>query len=80
MTISNINDDPLFDTPGAAEYLLSSVPTMERWRRVGQGPDFCKMSGLVRYQKSALDRYIEASTRRASRVQRTRHNEHEIAR
>jgi hypothetical protein len=63
MTDYRSNGDPLFDTSGAAEYLKSSIPTLERWRRVGEGPDFSKMCGLVRYRKSALDRFIDASTR-----------------
>jgi predicted DNA-binding transcriptional regulator AlpA len=61
------NDDPLLDTPVAAAYLGSSVPTLERHRRFGTGPDWVKMGGLVRYRKSALDSYIEECTRRPHR-------------
>lgn len=63
MELRNVIDDPLFNTAGAAKYLMSSAPTLERWRRNGVGPDFCKMGAAIRYRKSALDRFIEASTR-----------------
>jgi hypothetical protein len=69
-----LNTDPLLDTAGAAEYLQSSIPTLERHRRVGLGPDFTKMGGIVRYRKSALDRYIEESTRSAPNLRRARRN------
>jgi len=61
------NPDPLFDTLSAAKYLCDdnppSLPTMERWRKLGVGPAWTKMGGLVRYRKSALDAYIEQCTR-----------------
>lgn len=65
-----LNNDPLFDTPVAAEYLHSSVPTLERHRRLGTGPEWVKMGGMVRYRKSALDRYIDECTRRSRRRNR----------
>jgi hypothetical protein len=68
------NDDPLFDTPAAANYLNASVPTLERHRRFGTGPDWVKMGGLVRYRKSALDRHIDECTRRPRRNRRREKN------
>jgi len=59
-----VNDDPLFDTFDAAAYLGTSIPTLERWRRLGTGPDWVKMSGIVRYRKSCLDSHIDECTRR----------------
>jgi predicted DNA-binding transcriptional regulator AlpA len=57
------NDDPLLETPEAAKYLGVSVPTLDRWRALQLGPDYCKMVGLVKYRRSGLDRYIASSTR-----------------
>ena len=71
MTTGTLNTDPLFETPDGAEYLSASIPTLERWRRVGQGPDWCKMGGMVRYRRSALDRYIESTTRTMRRAKRS---------
>jgi len=62
-----INEDPLFDTNPAAQYLGLSVPTLERWRRSFVGPDWIKMGGLVKYRKSALNRYLEECTRQPRR-------------
>jgi hypothetical protein len=60
------NPDPLFDTAGAARYLCEddppSIVTMERWRRIGIGPAFVRMGGIVRYRRSALDAHIVACT------------------
>jgi predicted DNA-binding transcriptional regulator AlpA len=61
----NINPDPLFDTPQAAVYLHSSEPTLERNRRLGAGPRWVKMGGIVRYRRSDLDAYIEQCTRQS---------------
>jgi predicted DNA-binding transcriptional regulator AlpA len=64
------NDDPLFDTGPAAEFIGSSVPTMVRWRLGGEGPDFVKIGRLVKYRKSALERFIDQCTRRPHRRSR----------
>jgi predicted DNA-binding transcriptional regulator AlpA len=61
------NDDPLLDTAAAAAYLDSSLPTLERWRRLGTGPTWSKLGGLVRYRKSALDAFINECTRQPRR-------------
>ena len=56
-------DDPLFDTPGAAEYLGVSKPTLERWWTSGKGSAVIHMTArLVRYRKTDLDDFIRAST------------------
>jgi predicted DNA-binding transcriptional regulator AlpA len=69
-TPTAFNDGPLLDTPVAAQYLGTSVPTTQRWRRLGTGPDWVKMGGLVKYRKYALDRYIDECTRRPHRTHR----------
>lgn len=67
-------DDPLFDTEAGARYLAVSIPTMERWRRVGQGPSWAKLGGIVRYRKSALDAFVNECTRRPHRSRHTSRN------
>lgn len=61
------NDDTLFETPAAARYIGSSVPTLVRWRQIGEGPAFIKSGRAVKYRKSALDRYLDDCTRRPHR-------------
>ncbi len=61
--MQSINPDPLFDTAQAASYLHSSEPSLERFRRIGVGPKFVKMGGIVRYRRSDLDAYIDECTR-----------------
>lgn len=63
----SINPNPLFDTAQAASYLHSSEPSLERFRRLGGGPKFVKMGGIVRYRRSDLDLYIDECTRRPGR-------------
>jgi predicted DNA-binding transcriptional regulator AlpA len=74
-----LNDDPLLDTEQSARYLGSSEPTLERWRRLNTGPDWVKLGGLVRYRKSALDRFIEENTRQPRRRARRRLEKTEAA-
>ncbi|MEP3226320.1 MAG: helix-turn-helix domain-containing protein [Parasphingorhabdus sp.] len=50
----------ILDTGGAAQYLLLSKPTMERFRVTGKGPNYCKLGGAVRYRKSDLDAWLES--------------------
>ena len=57
--------DPKYAERDAAEYLVVSVKTLQRWRYVGRGPAFLKLEKLIRYQKSSLDRYLTSNTRNA---------------
>ena len=50
-------------TQDAAAQLLGVKPsTLERWRFIGSGPEFCKVGRLVRYRRSALDTYLRHRT------------------
>ena len=58
-----VNTDPLFTQNEAAAYLYLSPKTLAKWRC--QYPDrlpHLKIGGSVRYRKSALDAFLEAST------------------
>ena len=52
----------ILDTPGAAEYLRLSTPTLERLRLTGNGPAFAKLTpgprGSVRYRRADLDAWL----------------------
>jgi hypothetical protein len=66
------NEDVLFDESHAATYLGGSdhpisVRTLQRWRFDGVGPDWCRVGRLVRYRRSALDRYLAARTRTSAK-------------
>ena len=56
---SFVNDDPVFDTPGAAIILGVKADTLKKWRTREQGPDYYQYEGdgPVRYPLSALLEY-----------------------
>jgi predicted DNA-binding transcriptional regulator AlpA len=64
----NPQDDVLLDTGPAAEFIGASIPTLVRWRQNGEGPDYIKIGRLVKYRKSALERFLDECTRRAHRA------------
>ena len=45
-------DDVLLTQPEAARYLRVSVPTLERWRKVGIGPTPLRVVHAIRYRLS----------------------------
>ena len=56
--------DRILNEVAAADFLLVSPRTLQRWRRLrGLGPPFLKYGKLVRYRESDLSRYLEASRR-----------------
>ncbi|MFT4044695.1 MAG: helix-turn-helix domain-containing protein [Gordonia sp. (in: high G+C Gram-positive bacteria)] len=57
-----VEDDPVWTPEDAGKYLSVSPETLRYWRYEGRGPEFCRMGGrLIRYRKSALDRFVEES-------------------
>ena len=54
------------DTDAAALYLGVSVPTLYRWRVLGCGPIYAKLSpsrrGPVRYRRVDLDAWVASKT------------------
>lgn len=59
--------DEYLDTEGARHFLCPQKPfakaTLEKWRRLGVGPDYVKLGGRVVYTTGALRDYVKASTR-----------------
>lgn len=57
----------LMNTREAAEYLGLAPSTLEHWRLMEprQGPTLVRLGAQVRYRKSDLDDFIEASIERA---------------
>jgi hypothetical protein len=43
----------------AADYLKRSAKTLSRWRTQGKGPPFIKKEGLVMYDQTVIDRWLE---------------------
>ncbi len=43
----------------AAELLALSAKTLRRWRWAGQGPEFVKLGGAVRYRAEDIAAFIE---------------------
>ncbi len=50
----------------AAVLLGLSPKTLSRWRWAGRGPQFLKLGGAVRYQRSDLEVFLAASARRST--------------
>ena len=53
-------------TKQAADYLSLSPHTLNQWRSLGKGPRFVRLGGAVRYPKTFLDSYLQASERRST--------------
>ena len=55
----------ILTTPEAAQYVRLGKPTLERFRLTGDGPQYCKLGGAVRYRRADLDEWL------ASRIVRS---------
>lgn len=55
--------EKLLDENETSKILQTKVKTLQHWRISGQGPEFIKMGRLVRYEASAIKRFIEANRR-----------------
>jgi predicted DNA-binding transcriptional regulator AlpA len=57
-------DSAVFDEHEMAAYIKVSVPTLNRWRKRGEGPAWARFGKkLIRYTKAAADAYIESPDR-----------------
>lgn len=56
----------IFNTREAAEYVRLGKPTLERFRITGEGPNYCKLGGAVRYRKVELDAWLESKLTRST--------------
>jgi hypothetical protein len=51
----------LLDEQGAAQALGCSVGLLRKWRLFGDGPAFCKIGRLVRYNEADLSAFVLAN-------------------
>lgn len=56
----------LLTTDAAAQYIGVRRKTLEWWRLTGAGPQFIKMSRLVRYRRSDIDAWVESRIRQST--------------
>jgi excisionase family DNA binding protein len=56
----------LLTTKEAAKFLKISTVTLEKWRCQERGPQYVKLGRAVRYEREALQRYIEENSIEAS--------------
>ena len=56
-------DDVLLTQPEAAQYLRVSVPTLERWRKVGIGPTAFRVGHAIRYRLSDVRSFPQPARR-----------------
>jgi excisionase family DNA binding protein len=58
-----MDNDPLYDTARAAEYLQVKPATLEIWRcNKRHDLEYIKVGRLIRYRKSALDKFLKRRT------------------
>lgn len=57
--------EPIYTSIQVAEMLGLKPRTLINWRSQGQGPKYIKIGGLVRYEHSAIEAYIDEA-RKAS--------------
>jgi hypothetical protein len=63
--------EPLVNESAAADLLLLSVRTLQRWRVEGRGPCFLKIGRRVAYRVADVEAWIEGRRRtRTSSVRR----------
>ena len=60
--MSPTNDSLLLSTKEAAAYLTASASTLYRWRRAGEGPEYFRVGGILRYRRSDLDSFLQNNT------------------
>jgi predicted DNA-binding transcriptional regulator AlpA len=55
-----MNNSYLLNERQAAEIIGCSVALMRKWRLLGEGPNYVKISRLVRYRAEDVDTFLEA--------------------
>jgi len=60
----------ILTTAEAAKYVRLSKPTLERFRLIGEGPNYCKLGGAVRYRQCDLDEWLQTRLIRSTSAQR----------
>jgi len=56
------SEGPLLTRQQAAEHLGIKAQTLAAWVTRGQGPAYIKVGRAVRYQRGALERWLESRT------------------
>jgi hypothetical protein len=54
------DNSPLFNERDAARVISCSVALMRKWRLFGEGPAYCKIGRLVRYQQRDLNAFLDS--------------------
>lgn len=54
--------EPLLSEPQAAKILNVSIRTLQAWRCADKGPAFIRVGRAIRYRRSDLELYLQAST------------------
>jgi hypothetical protein len=56
-------DDVLLTQPETARYLRVSIPTLERWRKVGIGPTAFRVGHAIRYRLGDIRSFPQPARR-----------------
>jgi predicted DNA-binding transcriptional regulator AlpA len=62
----DLTDDSLFTPTQLAEYLSLKPKTLEKMRRVGDGPRYVKVGRSVRYRGIDVNEYLDENTREST--------------
>jgi Helix-turn-helix domain len=57
-------DNQLYSEKQAAQILACSVAALRKWRLLGKGPTYVKVSRLVRYSEADLAAYLDANRKK----------------
>jgi hypothetical protein len=71
-SVEGIEEAPLLNTYGAAQFLGLSPDSLKNWRKRSQriGPNFIKVGRRVRYSWKDLRHYLKRRTVRSRDIQR----------
>lgn len=56
----------VLNTKEAAAYVRLGKPTLEKFRLTGEGPQYAKLGGSVRYRQADLDSWLESRMTRST--------------
>lgn len=48
-----------FNARELAQHLGISMPTVQRWRKEGKGPPYIKIGQIIRYEKQAVEAWLD---------------------
>lgn len=63
-----LDGEELLTADNTAAWLRTSKATLARWRTLGTGPEYIKMSGRIFYRTAVLEAFLASSQRKKTRA------------